>query len=158
MLYARMPKVTIVPPARTLRAGPLNRAVLTVDRGIVLRRVIPMPVMIALDERHLFMDAHLCYGESADSPADLRGFKARALAYAAMTLSPSKARYLFDSVLPLEAVIRDSALVPVSQFEMDRAELFDAIQGGNRAALLGVRATDLKVVRPFVDDPHMDHA
>ena len=153
-----MPKTVVVPPLRTLRAGPLKRAVLTVDRGAVLRRVIPVPVMIALDERHLFMDAHLCYGESTD--LDLRGFKARALAYAAMTLSPSKARYLFDSVLALETVVRDAAAVPVSQFEMDRAELFDAIQGGNRASLLGVRTTELKVImtKPAEYEPHMDHA
>lgn len=147
----------VVPPVRTLRAGALNRAVLTVDRGITLRRVIPVPVMIALDERHLFMDAHLCYGESADEIADLRGFKARALAYAAMTLSPSKARYLFDNVMTLEAIVRDAATVPASQFELDRAELFDAIQGGNRATLLGVRPTDLRVAG-VPAEPHMDHA
>jgi hypothetical protein len=149
----------VVPPVRTLRAGALNRAVLTVDRGVVLRRIIPVPVMIALDERHLFMDAHLCYGESADEIVDLRGFKARALAYAAMTLSPSKARYLLDAVMPAEAIARDAALVPVTQFELNRAELFDAIQGGNRATLLGVRATDLRVAKkPLEYEPHMDHA
>jgi hypothetical protein len=146
----------VVTPVRTLRPGPLTRAVLTVDRGVIMRRVIPVPVMVALDERHLFADAHLCYGADDDASADVRGFRARALVYAALTLSPDKQRYLYDHVMSLDAIVRDAALVPATRFERDRAELFDAIQGGNRAELLGVRPSALREASRF--EPLMDHA
>lgn len=151
-----MAKTAIVPPLRTLRPGALSRAVLAVDRGCRLCRVIPMPVMIALDEPHLIMDAHLCHG-GIEGDA-LLGFKARACAYAATTLSRDKQRFLYDNVMSLEDIVRAAELVPLSPFEVGRAELFDAIQGGNRAVLLGARPLRLRNAAPERSTAFMDHA
>lgn len=149
-----------------MRAGALNRGVLLVDRGVTVRRVIPVPVLIALDEAHLARDAHLTYGVQFESgPMSIheanvqRGFVARACAYVALMLSPSKQAYLYENVMSLEDIVRFGR-GPLSQFEIDRAELFDHVQGGNRAELLGVKIFHdqvIKVARTEFD-PLQDHA
>jgi len=138
-------------PLRTLRPGPLSRALLLVDRGETVRRVIPVPIMIALDEPQLLTDAHLCHGGDFD-----RVFTARAAAYAAFLLSPEKRRFLFDNFMTLEDMTDLVRSKPASSSELARAELFDAVQGGNRASLLGVHPTEW--VYWFMGHPHMDHA
>jgi len=147
---------TVRPPVFTMRPSALARAVQLVDRGAFVRRVIPIPVMIALDEPALLMDAHLCFGVS-EGEAVPPGFAARATAYAAFLLSPEKRRFLFDSHLSLDDIMRVSADEPPTAHEIARAELFDAVQGGTRAVLLGMSETDL-VLRTVREQPHMDHA
>lgn len=148
---------TIVrPPVFTMRVGALVRAVQLVDRGAAVRRVIPMPVMVALDEPALILDAHLCFAPSEGEPIPA-GFVARATAYAAFILSPEKRRFLLDSCLSLDELIRASAAEPPTPHERARAELFDAVQGGNRAALFGLPETDLVCISRR-SHRHFDHA
>jgi hypothetical protein len=153
----------IVAPQKYMRPGALRRAVLLADRGVLVKRVIPVPILVALDEAHLAKDAHLTYGvqfetgPSADREAEIqRGFVARACAYVAMMLSPSKQAYLYENVMSLEDIVRYGR-GPVSQFEIDRAELFDHVQGGNRAELLGVKVAHDKVLE-IEFEPLRDHA
>lgn len=139
----------ILSPQHYMRTGALRRSVLLADRGIALRRVIPVQILVALDEVHLAKDAHLTYGiqfdtgPCADREREVQlGFVARGCAYAAMLMRPNQQAYLYEHVMSLEDIIRYSKK-PVSQFEIDRAELFDHIQGGNRAKLLGVEVSHI---------------
>lgn len=141
----------IVPPQKYMNARELHRNVVLVDRGVGVRRVIPVPILIALDEPRLARDAHLMYGVQHDGVAD-RGFVARAVAYAAIMMSPSQQAFLYEHVMPLDQIVRDGRL-PTTQFEIDRARLFDQLQGGNRAEMLGEAAQPEESVHP-----HMDHA
>lgn len=133
-------------PRKLMRPGVLKRAVLVVDRGLEVRRVVPVKLAVELDEPWMTSDAQLCYGvQHVDGPAakaealTLLGFRARACAYAALLLSPDKRQYLYDYAMPLADILEHARTVPVTDFERDRAELFDLLQDGNRAALLGVR-------------------
>jgi hypothetical protein len=153
----------IVAPNHYMRPGALRRAVLLADRGIAIKRVIPVPILVAMDEAHLAKDAHLTYGvqfetgPSAAREAEIqRGFVARSCAYVAMLLSPSKQAYLYEHVMSLEDIVRYGR-GPVSQFEIDRAELFDHIQGGNRAELLGVKVFHDQAIEVQFE-PLQDHA
>jgi hypothetical protein len=147
----------IVAPKLYMRPGALRRSVLLADRGVAVRRVIPVPILVALDEAHLAKDAHLMYGVQFESgPSAERGFVARACAYAALMMSPSQQAYLYEHVMSLEDIVRYGR-GPVPQFEIDRAELFDHVQGGNRAELLGVKVFHDKVLQ-FEFDPLQDHA
>ena len=141
----------IVAPRQYMRGGALRRAVLLADRGVAVRRVIPVPILVAMDEAHLARDAHLTYGHDGMSAAQERGFVARACAYAATIMSPSQQAFLYEHVMPLDQIVRDGAQ-PTTRFEVDRAELFDAIQGGNRARMLGEPDAVESV------HPHLDHA
>lgn len=123
---------------RPMRPGTLKRTVLLADRSTVFHRVIPVPMLIAMDEPGLILDAHLCYGTTAGvRTEDMAGFFARACAYAACLVSPEKQSFIYDNVMSLEEIMRYNDNIPISSFEWDRAELFDAIQGGNRLSLLG---------------------
>jgi hypothetical protein len=154
----------IVAPKHYMRPGALRRAILLADRGISIKRVIPVPILVAMDEAHLAKDAHLTYGVQFESgPSSAReaeiqlGFVARGCAYAAMLLSPSKQAYLYEHVMSLEDIVRYGR-GPVSRFEIDRAELFDHVQGGNRAELLGVKVFHDQGVPQIEFDPLQDHA
>ncbi len=126
-----------IPPQRLLRPGALKRAVLFVDRGVIMRRVIPARLLFDLDELDLIHDAHLCYGLQRESDyALVPGFRARAVAYAALLMPPEKHDFLYRHVMPLHDVVR-FARGQVSTFEMERAELFDHVQGGDRSSLYG---------------------
>lgn len=149
----------IVAPKTYMNARALNRNVMLVDRGVAVRRVIPVAVLVAMDEAHLARDAHLTYGVQHETgPMAVvereiqRGFVARACAYAATIMSPSQQAFLYEHVMPLDQIVKDSRL-PLTQFEIDRAELFDHIQGGNRAKMLG----KMPPMEPEVH-PHLDHA
>ena len=155
--------MNIVAPRHYMRPGALRRAVLLADRGVAVKRIIPVPILVALDEAHLAKDAHLTYGAqfetgpSAAREADTqRGFVARGCAYVAMMLSPSKQAYLYEHVMSLEDIVRYGR-GPVSQFEIDRAELFDHVQGGNRAELLGVKVAHV-AGGELEFEPLRDHA
>ena len=157
--------MTVIRPPKLMRAGSLQRAVLLVDRGVKVLRVIPVPVLLAIDEKDLVLDAHLCYavrhvtGLAAVAERTKQyGFVARACAYAALMLSPAKREYVYEHVMSLADIVRYSEGIPTTAFERYRAETFDAIQGGNRSKLLGVRPNIFVPERSTAEPRYMDHA
>ena len=152
-------------PPKLLRPGVLKRTVLLVDRGLEVRRVVPVKLAMELDEPWMTSDAHLCYGvQHLEGPAaraealTLLGFRARAVAYAAILLRPDKRQYLYDYAMPLADILEHARTVPVTNFERDRAELFDLLQHGDRSALLGVVQRKDALHELTDDSTYMDRA
>lgn len=152
-------------PPKLLRPGVLKRTVLLVDRGLEVRRIVPVKLAMEIDEPWMTSDGHLCYGvQHVEGPAaraealTLVGFKARACAYAALLLTPDKRRYLYEYVMSLDDILKHARTVPLTDFERDRAELFDLLQDGDRAGLLGVRQRKDSLLELADGTSYMDRA
>jgi len=115
-----------------LSSKALRRVVKTIDSGVVIRRVIPVPVLLAIDEQSLVFDAHLTYALRDTGPVveqQLMGFKARACAYALEVLSPSKRAFVLEHVMTEEDILRWHRELPVTDHERWRARVVDSTQG-----------------------------
>ena len=124
----RAPSIPLSPQA-------LRRVVTTVDaahmRDLPLRRVIPIPVLVAIDERALIYDAHLTYAviePGADIEHRLMGFRARACAYALEIMPPEKRHVVLDHVMSAADILRWHRELPVSEHERWRAGVVDRTQ------------------------------
>ena len=132
------PVRSVRPPTELLHPRMLRKAVLAIDSGKYIRRVISPKILLALDEPALLNDAHLVYAinyvdglEAVDEAQKLIGFKARATAYAACIVPPEKRWFIYENVMPLKDIFRLHEEIPVSEHEIFRARFVDRLQGSH---------------------------
>lgn len=122
-----------------MSAKALAAAVARVDGEGPVRRIAPIAFLVEVGEPELALDAHLCFTPGVAGRLDERGFRARGCAYLALLLPHEKRLHLFDAVMSLDDIVAHGRTADVTPFERRRAAIFDAVQGGGRAALLESR-------------------
>lgn len=123
-------------PRVLLPFSQVKRTVCALDHGKIVKHVIPVQLLVALDAPELCRDAHLCYAIDTDTQHQqhMLGFWARACAYAASMLEdPGKQRVLYENVMSLEDMVKIDSEMPLSSHEIWRATIIDAHQGGYNA-------------------------